>query len=247
MQVPTATYRIQFHANFKFADAEELIPYLHDLGVSHLYSSPTARARRGSQHGYDVADPLHISAELGTEQEVKRLVQQLRQHGMGLLLDVVPNHMAASAENPWWMDVLENGRESAYAPFFDIDWEAPGSKSPAVQKNHIVLPILTDLYDRVLRNQQHRLRIDEKSFCIQAEGTRLPINPETYAPILETAIGILPARLPTMNPPSAKSNAFSRKCARSHREQLVRDLRSSATSCRCTPPSHGFERLSMRQ
>lgn len=196
MQVPTATYRIQFHAHFKFADAEELIPYLHDLGVSHLYSSPTGRALRGSQHGYDVADPLHISAELGTEQGVKRLVQQLRRHGMGLLLDVVPNHMAASAENPWWMDVLENGRESAYAPFFDIDWEAPGSKSPAVQKNHVVLPILTDLYDRVLRNQQIALRIDEKSFYIQAEGNRLPINPETYAPILETAIDILAGSAP---------------------------------------------------
>jgi len=112
LQVPSATYRIQFHSNFKFADAEGLIPYLHELGASHLYSSPYMKARRGSEHGYDVADPLHINAELGTEQEVNRLVERLRQHGMGLLLDIVPNHMAASPENPWWMHVLENGRES---------------------------------------------------------------------------------------------------------------------------------------
>jgi (1->4)-alpha-D-glucan 1-alpha-D-glucosylmutase len=191
LQIPTATYRIQFHANFKFADAEWLIPYLHGLGVSHLYSSPAVRARRGSQHGYDVADPQRISAELGTEQEVSRLVQELHRHGMGLLLDIVPNHMAASPENPWWMDVLENGRASAYAPFFDIDWEAPGSKSPEVQKNHIVLPILSNLYDRLLRDQQITLRIDDKGFYIQAEGNRLPINPETFAPILKTAIDFL--------------------------------------------------------
>jgi (1->4)-alpha-D-glucan 1-alpha-D-glucosylmutase len=191
LRVPTATYRVQFHANFKFADAENLIPYLHDLGVSHLYSSPSVRARRGSQHGYDVADPLRISAELGTEQEVDRLVAQLHRHGMSLLLDIVPNHMAASPENRWWVDVLENGRESDYASFFDIDWAAPGSKSPEVQKNHIVLPILTNLYDQVLTDQRIALRLDEDGFYFQAEANRVPISPKTYAPILETAIDFL--------------------------------------------------------
>ena len=189
--MPTATYRIQFHENFKFADAENLIPYLHELGVSHLYSSPPVKSRRGSRHGYDVADPLRINSELGTEQEVNQLVEQLRQHGMGLLLDIVPNHMAASPENPWWMDVLENGRDSTYAAFFDIDWEAPGTKFPEVQKNHIVLPILTDLYDRVLTDQRIALRVDEKGFYIEAEGNRIPINSKTYAPILETCIDLL--------------------------------------------------------
>jgi (1->4)-alpha-D-glucan 1-alpha-D-glucosylmutase len=191
LRVPTATYRIQFHANFKFADAENLIPYLHELGVSHLYSSPQVKSRRGSQHGYDVADPLRINSELGTEAEVNSLVERLRQYGMGLLLDIVPNHMAASSENPWWMDVLENGRDSTYAAFFDIDWEAPGSKYPEIQKDHIVLPILPDLYDRVLTDQRISLRIDEKGFYIEVEGNRIPINSKTYVPILETCIDLL--------------------------------------------------------
>jgi (1->4)-alpha-D-glucan 1-alpha-D-glucosylmutase len=158
LRVPTATYRIQFHPNFKFVDAEGLIPYLQELGISDLYSSPHVKARRGSQHGYDVADPLRINAELGTEQEVNRLVERLHQNGMGLLLDIVPNHMAAGPENPWWTDVLEHGRESAYASFFDIDWEAKESKSPELYKNHIILPILTDLYDRVLTSQRFIFR-----------------------------------------------------------------------------------------
>ncbi len=191
MRVPTATYRIQFHANFKFADAENLIPYLHELGVSHLYSSPPVKSRRGSLHGYDVADPLRINAELGTEQEVNRLVEVLRNHGMGLLLDIVPNHMAVSSENPWWMDVLENGRDSVHATFFDIDWEAPGSKSPEIQKNHIVLPILSDFYGRLLTDQRIVLRIDEKGFYLEAEGNRIPINLKTCATILETCIDLL--------------------------------------------------------
>ena len=191
MHVPTATYRIQFHANFKFADAEGLIPYLHELGVSHLYSSPYMKARRGSEHGYDVADPLHINAELGTEQEVNQLVERLRQHGMGLLLDIVPNHMAASPENPWWMDVLENGQESTYAAFFDIDWEQRASKSPEVQGGRVVLPVLPDLYDRLLTNQRITLRVDENGFYVLAQDNRIPINPKTYIPILQAAIDLL--------------------------------------------------------
>ena len=191
MQVPTATYRIQFHSSFKFADAEHLVPYFHELGVSHLYSSPYMKARRGSEHGYDVADPLHINAELGTEHEVNRLVERLHQQGMGFLLDIVPNHMAASPENSWWMDVLENGRESTYAAFFDIDWEARASKSPEVQKGRVVLPVLTDLYYRVLTNQGIALGIDEKGFYVQAEGNRFPINPKTYVPIFQAAIDLL--------------------------------------------------------
>ena|ERR1700690_1698405 len=129
MNIPTATYRIQFNRTFRLNDAEALIPYLHELGISHLYSSPQYRAREGSLHGYDVADPTQVNPEIGTEQDFERIVSELRVRGMGLLLDIVPNHMAASAENPWWADVLEFGRDSAYASFFDIDWDARGSKS----------------------------------------------------------------------------------------------------------------------
>src|SRR3954453_16025956 len=103
-RVPVATYRLQFHPGFRFADAEALVPYLHALGVSDVYASPILQARRGSTHGYDTTDPRRVSADLGGEEGLRALATALQAHGMGLLLDVVPNHMAASGENPWWRD-----------------------------------------------------------------------------------------------------------------------------------------------
>lgn len=161
------------------------MPYLHDLGISHLYASPRFKARRGSSHGYDVADPLRINSELGTEEEFDRLVQRLRQYGMSLLLDIVPNHMAASSENPWWMDVLENGRASRYAGFFDIDWEPEGIKISAVENGRVILPVLAAPYSEILLNQSIRLRFDDRGFFFQYEDNRFPVNPSTYAQILE--------------------------------------------------------------
>ena len=114
MSLPGATYRIQFHLNFRFRDAEEPVPYLHALVITHLYASPRFRARKGSLHGYDVADAAQVNSELGTEEEFQSLVKRLHSYEMGLLLDIVPNHMAASEENPWWMDVLENGQQSEF-------------------------------------------------------------------------------------------------------------------------------------
>src|SRR5579863_3606214 len=146
MRVPSATYRVQFHLNFRFSDAEQIVPYLHEMGITHLYASPQGRARKGSMHGYDVADPMHINSELGTEEEFTRLVERLHQFGMGLLLDIVPNHMAASPENPWWMDVLENGRESRYARFFDIDWQPQSPTVSALLNGRVILPILPAPY-----------------------------------------------------------------------------------------------------
>jgi len=128
LRIPTAAYRLQFSRRFGFEDARKLVPYLHRLGVTDLYASPILRARQGSSHGYDVTDPSHLNPELGTEAEFEALVQELSSHGMGLLLDIVPNHMAASLENPWWADVLEKGRDSPYAAFFDINWSPPGSR-----------------------------------------------------------------------------------------------------------------------
>ncbi len=122
MRVPTATYRFQFNRDFGFRDALELIEYLRRLGVSDVYASPILQARRGSTHGYDVTDPTRLNAELGTEDDFNRLCDALRERDMGLLADFVPNHMAASDENPWWRDVQENGRDSPYALYFDTDW-----------------------------------------------------------------------------------------------------------------------------
>jgi len=180
--IPSATYRIQFNRNFRLADARNLLPYLQQLGISHLYSSPQYQARSGSMHGYDVADPTHVNRELGTEEEFDRIAGELRERGMGLLLDIVPNHMAASPENPWWMDVLEFGPESAYASFFDIDWGAAGAKSPELQSGRVVIPNLTDFYEKVLANQGIVLRFDEKGFYAEAGGAGIRLIPGLTAP-----------------------------------------------------------------
>jgi (1->4)-alpha-D-glucan 1-alpha-D-glucosylmutase len=184
-RIPSATYRIQFSLNFRFSDARELIPYLHDLGISDLYASPRFKARKGSSHGYDVTDPQRINSELGTEREFWELVKRLKDYGMGLLLDIVPNHMAASAENPWWMDVLENGPSSRYAPFFDIDWHPPVLKARSLEDGRLLLPFLGDLYGRVLEKQEITLRIDESGFFFQYWDWKFPLNVRTYLPILE--------------------------------------------------------------
>jgi len=122
LRIPFATYRLQFNKGFRFKDAGALVSYLNCLGVSDIYASPILKARQGSSHGYDVTDPTRLNPELGTERDFDALTKELRQHGMGLLLDVVPNHMAASPENPWWRDMLEHGEDSPFAGFFDTDW-----------------------------------------------------------------------------------------------------------------------------
>ena len=126
---PCSTYRLQFNPNFRFVDGRDLVPYLSDLGITDLYSSPRFKPRRGSSHGYDITNPLRVNPELGSEEDFDEMASKLEHYGMGLLLDTVPNHMAASYENPWWMDVLENGRASTYANYFDIDWNPPAAKA----------------------------------------------------------------------------------------------------------------------
>lgn len=179
MPRPCATYRIQFNLNFRFRDAEELVPYLHALGTTHLYASPRFRARKGSLHGYDVADAARVNSELGTEEEFQSLVNRLHNYGMGLLLDIVPNHMAASEENPWWMDLLENGQQSEFASYFDIDWGAD-----PLQRSRILLPVLGDNYGKVLESQGIGLHYDDQGFFIRYYQNRFPIRPESYRQIL---------------------------------------------------------------
>ncbi|HVB34167.1 MAG TPA: malto-oligosyltrehalose synthase [Patescibacteria group bacterium] len=181
---PSATYRIQFSLNFRFADACHLVPYLHELGVSHLYASPRFKARKGSSHGYDVTDPQRINSELGTEREFEELVERLEGYGMGLLLDIVPNHMAATAENPWWTDVLANGRSSPYASFFDIDWQP--ARVGGAEGHKILLPVLGDLYGRALENQEITLRLEENGFWFLYGEARFPLDPKSTLPILES-------------------------------------------------------------
>lgn len=186
-KVPRATYRVQLHRDFRFVDATALVPYLARLGVSHLYCSPILRARAGSLHGYDIVDHDSLNPEIGDRAGFDRLVRTLHEHGMGLLVDIVPNHMGVGGgDNAWWLDVLENGRSSAYAEFFDIDWE---SADPALH-GRVLLPILGDQYGVVLERGELKLGFDPRRgyFTIEYYEHRLPVDPAGYAELLRLAM-----------------------------------------------------------
>ena len=156
--IPSATYRLQFHNGFTFADARGIVPYLARLGISHVYASPIFRAAPGSTHGYDVCDHNELNPELGGRAELEALSAEMKAHGLGLIVDFVPNHMGIEkALNPWWRDVLENGPASAYANFFDIDW-LPVKRE---LENKVLLPVLGDQYGRVLESDGFRVEFAE--------------------------------------------------------------------------------------
>jgi (1->4)-alpha-D-glucan 1-alpha-D-glucosylmutase len=181
MRIPRATYRFQFSPSFSFSDALALVDYLDDLGVSDCYASPLFRARAGSSHGYDVCDHSQINPVLGGEEGLNALSAALRERGMNIVLDIVPNHMGiGDVCNTWWMDVLENGPSSDYASYFDIEWN-PVKPELA---NKVLLPILGDQYGRVLENGELRLVYEEESFFIQYYEHRFPVAPGTYSHIL---------------------------------------------------------------
>jgi (1->4)-alpha-D-glucan 1-alpha-D-glucosylmutase len=172
LTIPRATYRLQLHRDFPFSAAEAIVPYLHDLGISHVYASPITTAVAGSMHGYDVTDPTQVNPELGGEEALRSLVAALRSHGMGLIIDIVPNHMGiAGGENPWWQDVLRHGQGSHYARFFDIDW----SGKP-------LLPILGARLEDVLADGQITIARDGEDAELVVYGEhRVPIRPEDQA------------------------------------------------------------------
>jgi (1->4)-alpha-D-glucan 1-alpha-D-glucosylmutase len=156
MSAPRATMRLQFHRGFTFAQAASLAPYFASLGISHVYSSPIMTARPGSLHGYDTIDATRVNAELGGEEELRRLVHELRRNELGLIVDIVPNHMAVGSGNAWWMDVLARGRGSRYAKYFDIDW-TPGN--PHLH-GKVLLPILGRPYGEALAAAEIALRLN---------------------------------------------------------------------------------------
>jgi (1->4)-alpha-D-glucan 1-alpha-D-glucosylmutase len=186
--IPLATYRLQFHRDFNFRRATEILPYLRKLGISHLYSSPYFQASASSQHGYDVADHNQLNPAVGSEADFATLVADLRRLGMGQVLDFVPNHMGISEPlNRWWMDVLENGPSSLFASHFDIEWQPIKEEL----ENKVLLPILGDRYGRVLEKGEFRLSIASGAFYVHYYETKLPLNPRSYPLILEKVAGIL--------------------------------------------------------
>ncbi|HEX8312440.1 MAG TPA: malto-oligosyltrehalose synthase [Chthoniobacteraceae bacterium] len=182
--IPTATYRLQFHAGFTFQQARALIPYLRALGISHIYASPYFRAAKGSTHGYDVCDHNALNPELGTREDYDAFVATLHEHGMGQILDFVPNHMGvAESTNGWWIDVMENGPSSPFAKFFDIDWHPLKREL----EGKVLLPILGDQYGRILENGELKLSYEDGSFRLSYYELQLPIAPRTARPILLAA------------------------------------------------------------
>jgi (1->4)-alpha-D-glucan 1-alpha-D-glucosylmutase len=167
-RVPDATYRLQFHQGFGFRDAIGLVPYLARLGVSHLYASPFLKARPGSAHGYDVVDHNAVNPEIGTEKELTSLIQALRSHGMGLIPDLVPNHMGVlHADNAWWLDVLEKGPASPYARTFDIDWS----------RGKLLLPVLGKHYGQALEDGDLQLHKDKTGrWSVRYFDHRFPLS-----------------------------------------------------------------------
>ncbi len=201
-RIPTATYRVQMHKGFTFAQARDIVSYLHDLGISDLYTSPFFQASPGSTHGYDIVDHNHLNPEIGTEADFDAMVAALHEHDMGLLADFVPNHMGiAETTNGWWMDVLENGPSSLTAKCFDIDWHPLKREL----ENKVLLPILGDQYGRVLEKGEFKLSFEGGSFFLNYYATRLPINPRTYNQILSLALSEL--QPPDGLPPSSVINA----------------------------------------
>jgi (1->4)-alpha-D-glucan 1-alpha-D-glucosylmutase len=179
-----ATYRLQFHKGFTFRDATALVPYLAQLGISHIYASPLMEARPGSTHGYDIVNHNRLNPEIGSEAEFGALVATLKTHGMGLILDIVPNHMAVGgADNAWWLDVLEWGEASPYAGYFDINWDPLREDL----KGRVLLPVLGDQYGAVLERGEIELRFDvaEGSFSAWYYQHRFPLSPPSYAMLLQ--------------------------------------------------------------
>ena len=181
---PRATYRLQLNSRFNFAAVEAIAPYLAQLGVSHVYASPFLKARPGSSHGYDIVDHSALNPELGTKKDFDLMTRALHAQGLGLILDFVPNHMGVNgADNPFWLDVLEWGRESAYAGWFDIDWRP----EPSHLLGKVLIPVLGDQYGAVLAGGGLELRLDAAAgeIAVWAHGAhKLPIYPGHYGRIL---------------------------------------------------------------
>jgi (1->4)-alpha-D-glucan 1-alpha-D-glucosylmutase len=180
-----ATLRLQFHKGFTLEQAVPLVPYFARLGISHIYASPLLAARAGSMHGYDVVDPTQVNPELGGEAALRRLVSALREHNMGLILDIVSNHMAVGGnDNPWWLDLLEWGRLSPYGEFFDIQWHSPDP----LMEGQLLLPFLGSDYGVALQEGTLKLQFNAQtgSFHVEHYDHHFPICPNDYGELLRS-------------------------------------------------------------
>lgn len=233
-RIPVSTYRLQFNRRFTFSDATKVIPYLDELGISDIYASPYFKARPGTIVGYDMVDPTRLNPEIGTEATYNQLHRALQQRKMGQILDIVPNHLyVGSEDNAWWLDVLENGPSSPYAPFFDIDWDPVKREL----KNKVLVPVLGEAYGTVLERRELQLIFKTGAFFLSCYDRRLPLLPETYVDILRHRIGELDTFLPIHDPslkeflniitalgclPSYTERARSKRAERNREKEIIK-------------------------
>ena len=245
MRVPRATYRLQFREGMDFDRAAELVPYLTGLGVSHLYASPLFQATTGSTHGYDVTDHGRMDDSLGGIEGFLRLSTALRDAGLGLILDIVPNHMAASPENPWWRDVLRHGRDSAFAGHFDIDWSAP----------RLLLPFLGQPYGRTLEAGELKLAREADGPVLAYYEHAFPLDPRTWELVLGQA-GLGPPEGPSAEAPArfarwaadpANGNALDDRLARLSQDRALVDRVHEAQPWRLAYWRAGRDALTYRR
>lgn len=237
--IPRATYRVQLNKDFTFKDVTAIVPYLAQLGISHVYCSPYFRARAGSTHGYDVVDHNTFNPEIGDRADFEGFVAQLRAHGMGHVLDIVPNHVGVmGADNLWWMDVLENGPAAIHAEFFDIDWTPA---NPALA-GKILVPVLGDAYGAVLERGEIELRFEPElgSFAVFYHEHRFPLDPRTYPRVLDRALahtshpeleGLRRAfgELPDRHEPTASQIKERHERKEAHKQSLAQLYRRAAS------------------
>lgn len=256
---PTATYRLQFNRNFTFADAIGLVPFLHQLGISHVYASPLVKARAGSPHGYDIVDHNALNPEIGDEAGFNAYIEALHQHSMGLILDIVPNHMGVGGDdNSWWLDVLENGEASVYATYFDIDWHPVNP----VLRNRVLLALLGDHYGKVLEQGELKLIFDagRGSFGVRYYEHLFPIDPRNYPQILSFRIDSLRQQignyheifteylsLTTMCKSLPRRTQLSAACKRQRRQGISLCKRRLAELCGRRPEIHAFLQENVRR
>jgi len=243
-RLPRATYRLQLNREFTFADATRVVPYLARLGISHVYASPILKARAGSMHGYDVTDHTRLNPELGSREDFDRLVDALHERQMGLIVDIVPNHLGVMGDdNEWWLDVLENGPAARCAAHFDIDWRP----NRASLRDRVLVPVLGDVYGAVLERGELRLEFSAASggFAVGYHEHRMPIDPREYPKIFTTAIAddLLPeddpnradfesllgafGSLPSRSDTSAPAVAVRYRDKDAHKRRLVRLIERS--------------------
>ncbi len=223
---PRATLRLQFRREFKLDDATRRLDQFAALGLSHVYASPLQRAREGSAYGYDIVDYASINPELGGETALRRLAAGLRERGMGLILDIVPNHMATSYENNWWRQVLEGGNSSPYADYFDIDWQ---SADPVLQ-GKVLAPFLGQSYGEALVSGDLKLRVDAETgaFFIEYFIQRFPIALRDYAAILGSSNEARCKRLAALFADLGAGNTFNNRYADEARRAVASDIANGA-------------------